>query len=102
MRRKNLIHPGEVLREEFLKPMNISQNRLALALRVPAPRINAIVRGKRSISADTALRLGQFFKMEPQFWMNLQSNYDLCVAKSGIWSRVKSLIPAFDLRAACL
>ena len=102
MRRKNLIHPGEVLREEFLKPMKISQNRLALALRVPAPRINAIVRGKRSISADTALRLGQFSKMEPQFWMNLQSNYDLCVAKSGIWSRVKSLIPAFDLRTACL
>ena len=102
MRRKNLIHPGEVLREEFLKPMNISQNRLALALRVPAPRINAIVRGKRSISADTALRLGQFFKMEPQFWMNLQSNYDLCVAENGIWSRVKSLIPAVDLRAACL
>lgn len=102
MRQKNLIHPGEVLREEFLKPMHISQNRLALALRVPAPRVNAIVRGKRAISADTALRLGQYFGMEPQFWMNLQSNYDLGVAEGGIWSRVKGLIPPFDLRAACL
>lgn len=102
MRRKNLIHPGEVLQEEFLKPMNISQNQLALALRVPAPRINAIVRGKRAISADTALRLGQYFQIEPQFWMNLQSNYDLGVAEGGIWSRVKNLIPAFDLRVACL
>jgi len=85
MRKKNLIHPGEVLLEEFLVPMGISQTRLALDIRVPAPRVNAIVRGKRAITADTALRLGQYFKMEPQFWMNLQTNYDLCVAESGIW-----------------
>ena len=63
MRTKNLIHPGEILQEEFLVPLGISQTRLALDLHVPAPRINAIVRGKRAITADTALRLGQYFKM---------------------------------------
>ena len=102
MRKKNLIHPGEILLEEFLKPMNISQNQLAIAIRVPAPRVNAIVRGKRAISADTALRLGQFFRVEPQFWMNLQSNYDLAVAENGAWNTVKKFIPEFNLRAACL
>ena len=95
MRTKNLIHPGEILLEEFLIPLGISQTRLALDLRVPAPRINAIVRGKRSVTADTALRLGQYFKMEPQFWLNLQSNYDLGVASSGVWSKMKNLIPEF-------
>ena len=93
MRTKNLIHPGEILLEEFLVPMGISQTRLSLDIRVPAPRINAIVRGKRSISADTALRLGRYFKMEPQFWMNLQSNYDLGVAQDGLWRKIKDLIP---------
>ena len=105
MRTKNLIHPGEVLLEEFMIPMGITQSRLALDIRVPAPRINAIVRGKRAISADTALRLGQYFKIEPQFWMNLQSNYDLGVAEGGIWSKVKRYIPEFipeGLSAACL
>ncbi len=102
MRKKNLIHPGEILLEEFLKPMNISQNQLAIAIRVPAPRVNAIVRGKRAISADTALRLGQFFRVEPQFWMNLQTNYDLAVAESGVWSTVRKFIPEFNIRAACL
>ena len=102
MRRRNLIHPGEILLEEFLKPMNISQNRLAVAIRVPAPRINAIVHGRRAISADTALRLGQYFKFEGQFWLNLQNNYDLGVAEGGVWNRVKKLIPAFDFQAACL
>jgi len=75
------VHPGEILLEEFLKPMHLSQNKLALAIRVPAPRISEIVRGKRGITADTALRLGRFFKMSPQFWMNLQARYDLSVAK---------------------
>ena len=74
MRNRNLIHPGEILQEEFLLPLGISQTRLALDLHVPAPRINAIVRGKRAITADTALRLGQYFKIEPQFWLNLQAN----------------------------
>ena len=95
MRAKNLIHPGEILLEEFLIPMGISQNKLSLDLRVPAPRINAIVRGKRSISADTALRLGRYFKMEPQFWLNLQSNYDLGIAEAGVWGKIKKLIPEF-------
>ena len=90
MRTKNLIHPGEILDAEFLQPLGISQNQLALDLHVPAPRINAIVRGKRSITADTALRLGAYFGMEPQFWLNLQSNYDLGVAESGTWSKIKS------------
>ena len=95
MRVKNLIHPGEILLEEFLIPMGISQNKLSLDLRVPAPRINAIVRGKRSISADTALRLGRYFKMEPQFWLNLQSNYDLGIAEAVVWGKIKKLIPEF-------
>ncbi len=95
MRTKNLIHPGEILQEEFLTPLGISQTRLALDLHVPAPRINAIVHGKRSISADTALRLGQYFKMEPQFWLNLQSNYDLGEAAGGVWGKIKKLIPEF-------
>ena len=96
MRTKNLIHPGEILLEEFLTPMGISQNRLALDIRVPAPRINAIVHGKRAITADTALRLGKYFNMEPQFWLNLQTNYDLGVAESGIWGKVKQFIPQFS------
>ena len=95
MRTNNLIHPGEILLEEFLIPMGISQNRLSLDIRVPAPRINAIVRGKRAISADTALRLGRYFKMEPQFWLNLQTNFDLGIAESGVWSKIKKLIPEF-------
>ena len=82
IRTKNLIHPGEILSEEFLKPMSISQNRLAMDIHVPAPRINAIVRGTRAISADTALRLGKYLGTGPEFWSNLQANYDLCVAAS--------------------
>lgn len=95
MRTTNLIHPGEILNEEFLKPLGVSQTRLALDIRVPPPRINAIVHGKRAITADTALRLGAYFKMEPQFWLNLQNNYDLGVAQSGVWEKLKRLIPEF-------
>ena len=91
MRTKNLIHPGEILQEEFLAPLGISQTRLALDLHVPAPRINAIVRGKRAITADTALRLGQYFKMEPQFWLNLQANYDLCASTGAEYPRDRRL-----------
>jgi addiction module HigA family antidote len=81
----NPIHPGEVLLEEFLKPMNLSQNRLALDIRVPARRINEIVHGKRRVTPDTALRLARFFDMSPEFWLGLQMDYDLDVAedKSG-------------------
>jgi len=74
------IHPGEILFEEFLKPMGISQNRLAIDIRVPARRINEIVLKKRRITTDTALRLSKFFKMSPQFWLGLQMDYDLDIA----------------------
>jgi len=83
-RRFDPVHPGVVLAEDFLKEMNISQYRLAKGLSVPPRRINEIVQGKRAITADTALRLGKFFGMEAQFWMNLQSHYDLEVAKDAI------------------
>ncbi|MCD6425776.1 MAG: HigA family addiction module antidote protein [Anaerolineales bacterium] len=71
------IHPGEILLEEFLNPMDISQYRLSKDISVDPRRINEIVHGKRAISADTALRLGRYFGMSPQFWLNLQSHYDL-------------------------
>jgi antitoxin HigA-1 len=71
------IHPGEILFEDFLKPMEMSQYHLAQGIGVSARRINEIVHGKRGITADTALRLGRFFGMEAQFWMNLQTRYDL-------------------------
>jgi addiction module HigA family antidote len=74
------ILPGEILFEEFLKPMSLSQNRLAIEIRVPARRINEIVLRKRGISPDTALRLAKFFKMSPHFWLGLQMDYDLDVA----------------------
>jgi len=70
-------HPGEVLRKEFLEPLGLSVNALAIALRVPATRIGAIVKEQRSVSADTALRLGRFFGTSPEFWINLQSMHDL-------------------------
>ena len=82
MRKKlNPIHPGEVLNEEFLKPMELSQNRLAIAVGVPARRINEIALGKRSITADTALRLSRYFGNSAQFWLGLQMDYDLDVAR---------------------
>ena len=71
------VHPGEILLEEFLKPLGLSQNRLALSIGVPPRRINEIVKGQRAITADTALRLGRHFRMSPEFWLNLQSHYDL-------------------------
>lgn len=71
------IHPGEILKEEFLDSLNISQYRLAKDIAVSARRINEIVHGKRAVSADTALRLGRYFGVSPQFWLNLQSHYDL-------------------------
>lgn len=82
------IHPGEILLEEFLKPMGISQYRLAKATSVPARRINEIVHGKRSITADTALRLSKFFGMSDRFWMNLQARYDLELEKDRLGSRL--------------
>lgn len=75
------VHPGEILSEEFLKPMDLSQNRLALALGVPARRINEIVLGKRGISADTALRLSAYFGNSADFWLGIQMDYDLDTAR---------------------
>ena len=79
MRTENLIHPGEILREEFMIPMGISQNKLAIELRIPATRIGEIVNERRGISTDTAVRLGIFVGTGPEFWTNLQANYDLGV-----------------------
>ena len=82
------VHPGEVLLEEFLKPQGLSQNALALALHVPARRINEIVLGKRGITADTALRLGRYFNMSAKFWLGLQMDYDLEVAEDKLRERL--------------
>jgi len=82
------IHPGEVLLEEFLKPLNVSQYRLAKDVNVPPRRINEIVHGKRSISSDTALRLARYFKTSERFWMNLQARYDLEVEKDRLGPRL--------------
>ena len=93
------IHPGEVLVKEFLKPLGISQYRLAKDIGVTPRRINEIVHGRRAISADTALRLGQFFGMEAQFWMNLQSRYDMEVTRDQHQDKIKKEVRPFT-RAA--
>jgi addiction module HigA family antidote len=85
----NPIHPGEVFWEEFLKPMGISQNRLALNIGVPPRRINEIVLGKRGITADTALRLAKFFGTSAEFWLGLQSQYDLDVTAEELGKRLE-------------
>lgn len=82
------VHPGEVLLEDFMKPLAITQYALAKAINVPARRINEIVHGNRAITADTALRLGKYFGVHPQSWMNLQSHYDLEVAKQNLGDRL--------------
>jgi len=88
------IHPGEILLEEFLRPMEISQYRLAKDISVPQRRISEIVQGKRAITADTALRFGKYFGMEAQFWLNLQSRYDLQKAKEDLDKRLdKEVVP---------
>lgn len=83
------LHPGEILLEEFLKPIDLSQNQLALSLGVPARRINEIVHGKRRITADTALRLAKYFRMSPQFWLGLQMDYDLDIAEDNLSDRIE-------------
>lgn len=83
------ITPGEILEEDFLKPMGLSQYRLAKDIGVPARRINEIVKGERAITADTALRLGRFFKMSAQFWLNLQSHYDLEIMEDRLGRRLE-------------
>jgi antitoxin HigA-1 len=100
MKNKQLanITPGEILEEDFLKPMGLSQYRLAKDISVPPRRINEIVKGERAITADTALRLGRYFKMSAQFWLNLQTHYDLEVMADRLGRKlereVKELVPA--------
>ncbi len=90
------LHPGEILFEEFLKPMGLSQNRLALDIRVPARRINEIVQGKRRITADTALRLAKYFNMSAKFWLGLQTDYDLDVAEDNLADRLDKEIQVYS------
>jgi addiction module HigA family antidote len=94
------ITPGEILREDFMEPMGLSINRLARDLVVPPNRISAIVNGKRAITADTALRLQRYFKIEAQFWLNLQSEHDLRMIKRKIWSDIeRRILPVQDMQA---
>ena len=98
MRQKRIppIHPGEILLEEFLKPMNLSQYKLAKDINVPARRINEIVQGRRGVTANTALRLGQYFGMSPQFWINLKTHYDLEVESDKIADSLKREIRVYE------
>ncbi|OHB70786.1 MAG: addiction module antidote protein, HigA family [Planctomycetes bacterium RBG_16_41_13] len=91
------VHPGEILLEEFLKPMGISQNRIALDIRVPARRINEIVLGKRRITTDTALRLAKYFNMSPQFWLGLQLDYDLDLAMDELAEKIEKEVHPLDV-----
>jgi addiction module HigA family antidote len=94
------IHPGEVLLEDFLGPLGLTQYRLARDLSVPPRRINEIVHGKRAITADTALRLARYFGTSEQFWLNLQSRYDLEVERDRLGSRLEQEVAVFVTRAA--
>ncbi len=87
------IHPGEILMEEFLEPLEVSQNRLAVAIGVPPRRINEIVHGKRRITADTALRLARYFGTTDRFWLNLQTYYDLEVEKDQLGNTLDQIKP---------
>lgn len=96
-KRKKLepIHPGEILREEFLKPLDVSINRLARDINVPPGRISQIVNGKRNITADTALRLGKYFKVSPEMWLGLQTEYDLRIARDSIADELKARVHTY-------
>ncbi len=98
MKKKKLhpVHPGEVLNEEFLKPMGISQNRLALNISVPARRINEIVLEKRRITADTALRLARFFGTSPEYWLGLQTQYDIDIAADELGERLEREVTEYS------
>lgn len=87
------IHPGEVLMEDFIEGFGITQHKLAVSIGVPPRRINEIVHGKRAITADTALRLGRYFGVEPQFWLNLQSRYELELAEERMLDQVSEIEP---------
>ncbi|MCJ7586919.1 MAG: HigA family addiction module antitoxin [Candidatus Aminicenantes bacterium] len=94
------IHPGEVLLEDFLLPLGISQYKLAKDISVPPRRINEIVHGKRSISADTALRLSRYFKLSERFWLNLQARFDLETEKDRLNGRIEAEVKIFEISHA--
>jgi len=94
------ISPGEILLEEFLKPLEITQSQLARDLNVHVGRVNDIVQGKRAITPDTALRLGVYFNMTPEFWMNLQSHYDLKLAKQNLLPKIEKSVRPAEKKAA--
>ena len=94
------IHPGEILLEEFLEPLKISQYRLAKDISVPARRINEIVHGKRSITADTALRLSRYFGLSDRFWLNLQARYDLELEKDKLQGRIETEVKVLELQTS--
>ena len=94
------ITPGEILSMEFIKPLGISQSRLARDLSVPVRRVNEIVQGKRAITPDTALRLAVYFNMTPEFWMNLQSHYDLKLAKQNLLPKIERSVRPAERKAA--
>ena len=96
-RKRPPVHPGEILLEEFLTPLGVSQYRLAKSVSVPARRINEIVHGSRSISADTALRLARYFGTSERFWLNLQTRYDLEVEKDRLGDRLSREVTAREL-----
>jgi addiction module HigA family antidote len=100
MRKTAPVHPGEILFEEFLKPLGISQYKLAKDISVPPRRINEIVQGKRSITADTALRLALYFGLSERFWFNLQSRYNLEVEKDKLDMRLEKEVRVFTLKSA--
>lgn len=87
------VHPGEVLMEDFINGFGITQNKLAVSISVPPRRINEIVHGKRAITADTALRLGRYFGIDPQFWLNLQSHYELELARGRVAEQIAAITP---------
>ncbi|MEA9567332.1 HigA family addiction module antitoxin [Polynucleobacter sp. AP-Nickl1-40-C4] len=93
------IHPGEILLEDFMKPMDITARQLAADIDVSPSRISEIVNGARPITADTALRLGLFFSMEPRFWLNLQSEYDMRIVKRTLQKEIESRIRVFQMAA---
>ena len=98
-KKTNPIHPGEILLEEFLKPMEISQYQLAKDISVPARRINEIVHGQRAVSADTALRLSRYFGLSERFWLNLQARYDLEIEKDKLEGRIEHEVRVLGSRS---
>jgi addiction module HigA family antidote len=95
MKKMDPVHPGEILLEEFLIPMQLSQNKIATDIGVPPRRINEIVHGKRRVTADTALRLAHYFKMSPQFWLGLQMDYDLDVEEDRLANRLPDEVKTY-------